>query len=125
MEIILKRISCSKIGTHGVLLLAQRPLCLTLELPWRDNERSLSCIPVGVYDCVKYDGSRFRDVFYVRDVPGRSGILIHAGNSLDDTSGCILVGQIFTPTGLLNSRLAMASLNAILPDRFNLNIKGF
>lgn len=123
MELTLKRISWSVLGTHGVLFMGAKPLCVTLELPWRDNNHDTSCIPVGRYRCTKYSGSRFRDVFAVRDVPGRSGVLIHSGNSLNDTRGCILVGQTFTPTGVGNSRLAMSSLNGMLPDDFNLEIR--
>jgi hypothetical protein len=32
----------------------------------------------------------------VREVPGRSAILVHRGNFVSDTEGCILVGRGFT-----------------------------
>jgi hypothetical protein len=52
----------------------------------------------------------------LHDVPGREGILIHAGNVAGDTEGCILVGleRATTPGVLLRSRDALRSLVAIL-----------
>ena len=34
-------------------------VCHTMELPWRDNERRLSCIPTGVYNVVKHQSPKF------------------------------------------------------------------
>lgn len=81
---------------------------VTLELPWRDNKRGISCIPAGEYICRRVDSPRFGDTFEVCDVPGRSAILFHAGNSaLKDTRGCILVGKELRGDCLLCSRIAM------------------
>ena len=70
--LVLKRISRSNVATHGVLILNNRPVCVTLEEPWRDNEKLKSCIPTGVYHCVKYNGTKHKNVFFVQDVPLRS-----------------------------------------------------
>ena len=43
----LVRVTTGMDGTFGVLIKDGVPLCVTLELPWRDNERSISCIPEG------------------------------------------------------------------------------
>lgn len=64
----------------------------TLELPWLENKKAVSCIPVGEYLMVWGWSPRFRRNFWRIGVPGRTGILIHKGNTLKDTSGCILVG---------------------------------
>mgnify|MGYP003134269587 CR=1 FL=1 len=68
----------------------------SLELPWKDNEKSVSCIPEGVYGCrVRYrneSGSYDYVHLLVKDVPNRSHILFHKGNYPSDTRGCILTG---------------------------------
>lgn len=75
-------------GTLGTLMgLA------TLEEEDRNNERGESRIPAGVYTCrpSRYHAGGY-DTWEVTDVPGRSRILIHAGNTEENTAGCILVG---------------------------------
>lgn len=119
----LKRFATDKYGTKGVLLHHNEILCFTLEEPWRDNRRNVSCIPDGLYRCTKYHGTRHKNVFYVHDVPERSAILIHTGNDLSDTAGCILVGRQFSPHGISYSRQALDILNKELPYEFYLNIK--
>lgn len=52
----------------------------SLELPWLDNERSISCIPAGTYECERIQHPKFGHCWLVRDVPSRTGILIHSGN---------------------------------------------
>jgi len=70
--------------------------CKTLELPWLDNKKNISCYPSGVYSVVKYKRPDGRWAFLVQNVPGRSAILFHAGTyiatSKPDSEGCTLVG---------------------------------
>lgn len=66
----------------------------TLEPMWDDNKKNKSCIPEGNYNAVKYPSKNF-GLTYSVGVVGRSGILFHAGNTTDDTTGCILVGDYF------------------------------
>jgi len=95
-------------GTFGVLRLDGRVFCVTLELPDRENETNISCIPAGSYRCRKVDSPTFGPPFEVADVPGRSHILFHAGNVVDDTKGCVLLGRYFgslgTSRGVLQSK---------------------
>ena len=66
----------------------------TLELPWKDNAKSVSCIPHGVYDVEFYQSpSRGLLVPMLKDVPGRSYVQIHPGNYTRQIEGCILVGE--------------------------------
>jgi len=99
--------------------------CHTLELPWRDNVRKLSCIPAGTYECVMVRSPRFGAVYHVRDVPGRSEILLHAGNLAGmlprfraDVQGCILlgerVGRINNQRAVLVSRPAVRRFNTAM-----------
>lgn len=92
----LTRIQSLETGTYGVLhFIGQAPFALTLELPWRDNERQVSAIPAGHYRVQRVQSPKFGDTFEVTGVEGRSHILFHKGNTTADTNGCILVGSSF------------------------------
>lgn len=93
--LILHRIASNDFGTFGVLIKDNTPFALTLERPWQNNIRNISCIPAGEYICKAITSPRFGNTFEVTDVPGRSHILFHKGNLSDDTHGCILVGEQF------------------------------
>jgi len=67
--------------------------CLTLELPWRQNQRSISCIPEGVYECGLYHSPKRGPVILLEDVPCRTFIEIHPGNFVRQIEGCICVGD--------------------------------
>jgi hypothetical protein len=70
-------------GTFGVLLFGGVSV-RTVELPWRGNARQRSCIPPGKYLCEIVNSPRFGRVYGLRDVPGRSHVLIHAANLAGD-----------------------------------------
>lgn len=122
MTVSLIRYQSDLLGTRGVLKFNNTVLCHTLELPWRSNEKNNSCIPEGSYPSYKTSSPRFGSCFYIGDVPSRSAILIHAGNSLADTRGCVLVGLDVDDKKVLHSRLAMTRLLNKLPQTFNLEI---
>lgn len=82
-------------GTLGVMLLNGECFCCTLELPDRDNKANVSRIPNGEYIIEPHNSPHFGSVWIVLNVPNRSHILIHKGNTDDDTKGCILLGQYF------------------------------
>ena len=82
VEMIIRRVSLTAGGTYGVLMAkSQPPFAVTYELPWRDNQKSISCIPAGEYICRRYSSEKYKDTFEVTDVPGRSYILFHVGNT--------------------------------------------
>jgi len=97
----LLRTSTSDQGTLGVLVLPDGWECRTIELPWRGNQQNISCIPDGTYDVDWIRSNTFGPSFWVRGVPGRTGILIHSGNLAGDRQqgyrthsyGCILPGK--------------------------------
>ena len=69
--------------------------CKTLELPWRNNQQNISCIPADqTYVCQRVHSNKFGDTFEIKDVGNeRKYILFHAGNSPKNTSGCVLLGM--------------------------------
>ena len=109
----------------------------TIELPWKDNARSVSCIPQGQYNCRPYSSAKYRNVWTLLNVPDRSSILIHAGNFASevrlqagqhksDTEGCILVGMgIERKTPMITkSKLALDYLREVIgAENFCIEIK--
>jgi len=97
-KLFLKRIASEPEGTFGVLLQDRLPFAVTMELPWRNNQRDISCIPEGLYTCKLVFSPSFKGTYFqIMDVPGRGNILLHKGNVLANTLGCVLVGESFDP----------------------------
>ena len=89
MEILLIR-TYHAAGVNGVLLLEGTELCKTIELPWKNNQPRVSCIPEGRYRLRRRHSPRFREHFEVMDVKDRKYILFHAGNDAGkELRGCI------------------------------------
>lgn len=99
----------------------------TLELPYRDNKRNISCIPEGEYVCKKVCSPHFGNTFEVCGVPGRSEILFHQGNYTSSTRGCVLIGERWAPSSemLMDTKLAMTKFMSLLGNEkeFKLIIK--
>ena len=125
--IILKRQASTDKGTPGEMLRNGAHLCFTMELPWKGNMRSISCIPAGWYPARKRQSPKYGHHWILQGVPGRDMILIHAGNTINDIEGCILVGSkrgmLKGLPAVLNSRATMGMLRATLPDEFILEIR--
>ena len=123
MNVVLIREQTSDEGTFGRLKVMETGFtCYTAELPWLDNARGKSCIPEGTYGATymaRSASGKFRKVYHLHDVEGRSGILLHAGNFAGDedkgfeahSDGCILVGQL---KGRLNGQQAVLASRAAL-----------
>lgn len=114
-------------GTLGELWVSGNMVCHTLEDPDNNNERGISCIPEGTYQVKPHSGPKFKNVWEIDNVPNRDDILIHAGNTMENTRGCVLVGsKTGTIRGLpavLESRLTLDKLRTILPQNFLLTIR--
>lgn len=99
----------STIGRLSIVVGGKNPrtgtiyTCATLEKAWENNARSVSRIPAGEYGIKRETDGRwirkYRDkwghkfIVELTDVPKRSEIQIHIGNSTIDSEGCILVGE--------------------------------
>ena len=82
--------------TEGELFINDVPFCNTLEpAPGKKDKYGKGCcIAPGTYSVDFHYSSKFgKYMLTLCGVPGRSGILIHSGNTSKDTSGCILVGK--------------------------------
>lgn len=85
-------------GVFGVIHCDGIPFALTAELPWKQNQARISCIPSGVYTCKRVNSPKFGETFEVMEVEGRDHILFHKGNiPINDSLGCILLGEQFEP----------------------------
>lgn len=127
MLLTLKRTK-TKDYTIGILT-AEDKIFFTLELPWKDNKRNISCIPEGLYKIVKHKSPKFGDCLYLPDVPNRSEILVHSGNSVRDfvdstgykwkceSQGCLLLASQISNEGVgYKSKDALKSLLSLLKD---------
>lgn len=92
MKLEIVRMDADERGILGILNLGSGKNFYTLELPYLDNATNISSIPVGDYVAINHISPKFGRCIKVLNVEGRSNILIHAGNTVADTKGCILVG---------------------------------
>ena len=111
VNLLIIRDTFTEKSTIGRLFINGESFCDTLENPWIDNQRSISCIPKGRYKVrlrlARESATRDYLHLLVQDVPNRDYILFHRGNTAKDTSGCILVGKGREQDIVENSRLAM------------------
>jgi len=136
MEALLKRIKSNEKQTQGILIIYDNDgniQCAlnTIELPWRENRKEISCIPRGNYKVMARNSEKYGEHYIVESVPNRSLILFHKGNYHDDTRGCILPGLGFGDIDgdgyldVVGSRLAMQKVfNIIGKNSFILTIQG-
>jgi len=123
-------------GTFGTLYIGDNTLS-TAEPPWRDNEKNISCIPYGEYECAYAVSVKYGPVYLVKDVPGRTAILIHVGNWAgdealgfkSDSDGCILPGmgkgKIAKQKAIVSSGMALGLLHQWLDKApFMLTVSG-
>lgn len=115
MDLYLHRFFGNDDGNSGTLYIDGKFYCYTLELPWKNNKRKISCIPAGKYQILFREDPtemtmRYRSRFdwfnfhlCLQSVKDRSGIYIHIGNSIKDSYGCILVGSQVNQSHLLYS----------------------
>lgn len=126
-HLILKRTHMRPDATLGELQTeAGERICYTLEEPWRDNKRRVSCIPPGTYPWAPKP-HRSQKRWILSGVPGRDGIEIHIGNSLLDTEGCILVGNSRSfwnsQPVVLGSERAITKLSLLLADTGTIEVR--
>ena len=124
MVLILKRNYFPE-GTNGKLECEGKLICNTIELPWKNNERRVSCVPEGKYFLSKRYSKKHQWHIEVRNVAGRSGILFHpANNALKELNGCIAPVTKISGAGLgLMSRKACTTLKTLIYKALDKNEK--
>ncbi len=118
--------------TTGKLYHDKDMVCYTMELPWLKNAKNISCIPAGEYMVKMTNSNKYGPCYKIRNVTGRTDILIHKGNTTLDTEGCILpastIGVLDTMKGTyiagLSSKNAYVKLmNLLGGESFTLTIE--
>jgi hypothetical protein len=124
--VTLTRTKTGSDGTFGYLETDSGLQMRSGELPWKNNQRFVSCIPAGSYDCVWAFSQKHGWVYHVIRVPGRTDVEIHPANFCGDIAkgrrselqGCIALGLNVAPmngqTALLSSREAFKRFYADL-----------
>jgi hypothetical protein len=103
-------------GTQGVLEWNGTIVCYTIELPWLENQKRISCIPEGEYFVQMRFSPKFKWHLQLMNVPGRDLILIHPANDAKkELLGCIATVSKHTGIGKgSNSRQALEKLKTIV-----------
>ena len=122
MKILVERDIFGDNYTTSRVFIDGRFFCYCLE----DTDRKLednpeakvygeTAIPRGTYKLlVDFSGRFQRELPRLLDVPGYSGIRIHAGNVPADTHGCLLLGTSRKDGMVVNSRIAMVKFMELL-----------
>ena len=99
----------------------------TVERPWLDNQKNISCIPTGIYICKRYSSDKYPNTFEITNVPNRTKILFHVANWAHNVEGCIGLGTHKLPdkTGVGSSKRAISKFmkEMLLVNEFQIEIK--
>lgn len=113
-------------GTFGVLMDEGLPICTTIERVWKNNQRGVSCIPEGEFDCKRgwYNRGNYA-TFEIKCLP-REQVKFHKGNLDESSHGCIILGESFDPVwnlkdnkmdyGILSSGKAMGQFMDLMKN---------
>lgn len=135
-QVTLRRREMGDQGTFGELAIdGIDGIFHTGELPWRDNLTGKSCVPAGTYSVQWDESGKYGHKYHLRDVPGRTHILIHAANLVGNTDagyeaqvdGCIALGgsrgEIDNQSAVLGSKVAVARFEDLMrQEPFRLTI---
>ena len=118
-------------GTNGEISNNGKRLCFSIELPWKNNQPQISCIPEGSYELKKRYSQKHGHHLQVLNVPGRNLILLHPANdALKELKGCVAPVSLLTSEGKgSSSRIALKKiLDTVYPElekgnKILLNIK--
>lgn len=101
----------------GVSMFTLEDVDRKLELPGTIKIPGKTAIPRGTYKVVIDISRRFkRSMPHILKVPQFEGVRIHAGNTSEDTEGCILVGGNKGIDIVSNSRVTFNQLFILMQD---------
>ena len=124
-RLTLTRTSRGEGYTTGILHEKGNIICYTLEPQWRDlvHEKKVmgrTAIPEGTYRIRMSPSKKLHRMMpYLMEVPNFTGVMIHPGNSVEDTEGCILVGERDKLNTLMYSRRTFERLYNTLFEQAN------
>lgn len=122
MKLRVERLWKKPTYTVGRLYVNGKLYCNTLEDVVRDLTKEAkvpgkTAIPAGTYKVIYNWSPKFgRNLPRLLNVPHFDGILIHPGNTADDSAGCILVGKNTEVGRLTQSRYTSDCLNVLIED---------
>lgn len=122
MKLRVERLWKKPTYTVGRLYVDGKLYCNTLEDVVRDLDKEAkvpgkTAIPAGTYKVIYNWSPKFgRNLPRLLNVPHFDGILIHPGNTADDSAGCILVGKNTEVGRLTESRYTSDKLNVLIED---------
>lgn len=122
MKLRVERLWKKPTYTVGRLYVDGKLYCNTLEDVVRDLDKEAkvpgkTAIPAGTYKVIFNWSPKFgRNLPRLLNVPHFDGILIHPGNTADDSAGCILVGKNTEVGRLTQSRYTSDCLNVLIED---------
>lgn len=122
MKLRLERLWKKSGYTVGRLYVDGKLFCNTLEdvvrrLPEEKKIPGKTAIPAGTYRVIFNWSPKFgRNLPRLLNVPCFEGILIHPGNTAEDSAGCILVGKNTSTGRLSESRYTSDRLNVLIED---------
>lgn len=104
MNLYLAEIGSTTNSTGSHLFVDNRPFCFVVEDGWREKKvKHETRIPAGKYQIFPRSEGKFFDKYskqyghkfvpWIYNVPGFEFILIHIGNFVSDTSGCLCVNR--------------------------------
>jgi len=122
----LVRIASSDQGSKGIFVTNGFNM-RTIELPWRNNRKSISCIPPGIYTVRIRQSPKYGRVYHITEVKDRTYILAHNGNYAGDASkgykthsqGCIIVGKTHGKLGGQDAVLTSKSTLRLFMEHMN------
>ena len=142
MKLLLKRKFKGETYTIGDLFIDGEFFCNTIEdkirnLPsacpntskWQScqcNEKAYAetAIPFGIYQVTLERSPKFKRIIpLLHNVPHFLGILIHAGNTERDSSGCIIVGKNTVKGKVLHSKDTLEALMKKLGNEKDITIE--
>lgn len=127
MQINVRRTFKGPEYTIGKLYIDGHYLCDTLEDTVRPAGVKIAgktAIPAGTYRVKKTMSPRFKKILpEILNVPGFTGVRIHAGNLPKDTDGCLLLGLNKAKGAVLFSQTTVDFFMARTPDEFTLTIE--
>jgi hypothetical protein len=87
-------------GTQGIIEWKYKIVCYTIELPWLQNQRQISCVPEGEYVLQKRFSKKYGWHIQLQNVANRDLILFHPANdALKELKGCIAPVTFITGIG--------------------------